>query len=110
LATAAKLNDLGAELLARMAVMEALFETRDHDGALRTLHEIESTLSRFPEYKWRTLASIARADAQYVPLARAALNDLKQAWGNEVVNRYLSRPDLARLARPLIQTVNASQK
>jgi hypothetical protein len=108
LSGAAATRNAAATLQARMAVLRARIETGDTPGALAIFHEIEPALSGYAESHWRALALIARVDPQKAPAAAEALAALKQPWGSDAWNTYLRRPDIQKLARPLLQYISAN--
>jgi tetratricopeptide (TPR) repeat protein len=107
---AAKVDDPRGLLQARLALSEALLAAGDSSGALRVFHEAEPALARYPVSRWQALATIARADPQYNMTARDALGELRRAWGEAAFSQYLGRPDVSRLVRPLLQSLNATNK
>jgi tetratricopeptide (TPR) repeat protein len=110
LAAAEKLNSPSGLMRARLALLEAGVQTGDRTVALQAFHDAEADLNRFPEFRWRMLALMSRADSQYLVSARDALNVIKRAWGDKTFAEYAGRPDVSRLARPLLQAVNANHK
>jgi eukaryotic-like serine/threonine-protein kinase len=109
LSTVAAIGDNVALLGASLAVIRSRMEARDRAGALALFHRIEATLNDLPESRWRALALISRADSQYLGRARQYLEELSGRWGKEAVQAYLSRPDIAELSRPLIQSIHANR-
>jgi serine/threonine protein kinase len=100
-------RNAAATLQAQMALLQARIETADAAGAVAIFHQIEPTLSTYPESHWRAMALMVRGDSQRVPAAADALAALQRQWGNEVCNTYLHRPDIQKLSRPLLQFISA---
>jgi tetratricopeptide (TPR) repeat protein len=100
--------DMTAQLSGRMIRFQYQIARRDRDGALQTFHEAETGLDRHPESRWRFLVLAAQLDPQYGAAARQALNELSQLWGDEAFHGYLTRPDIALLARPLLRPASAN--
>jgi tetratricopeptide (TPR) repeat protein len=96
-------------LRARVAVLQARIENGDLKGALLAFHEAEPGLASHSELLWRALAFASRADPQYFSQAREALQALSHQWGDAVYNVYLTRPDIQKLYRPLLQSISAKQ-
>jgi len=109
LKAAAPLNDVAVSVRSRLALLEARLETGDRAGALNLFHETEPMLAGHPESRWRALALVARGDGQYTTPARQALDGLARLWGDEAYRSYVKRPDLQRLALPLLHSNSAKQ-
>ena len=104
-----KQGDVVALLRARLAVAQARLDVGDGPGALGLLKEAEPELANRPESRWRALAMRSRVEPQATAPARLALDEIHRNWGDNVFQRYLSRPDIHRLAWPLLQTLSAKQ-
>jgi hypothetical protein len=109
LAAAAKLDDVTVLLRSRLALLQARLETGDRAGALGIFHEAEPALASHPESRWRALALLARADRKYAIPARQALDELARQWDDAAYRTYLTRPDVQKLSRPLLQSISANQ-
>jgi tetratricopeptide (TPR) repeat protein len=107
LRTAESLNDDEVLMQTRLALVKAKLESGDRPGALAVFHQAESNLSRFPEWRWRALALMARTDSLYLTPARRALDQLTEQWGSNVIRPYLERPDIKPLARPFLSSFHA---
>jgi tetratricopeptide (TPR) repeat protein/tRNA A-37 threonylcarbamoyl transferase component Bud32 len=109
LAAAAKLNDVAVLLRSRLALLQAWLETGDRAAALGIFHDAEPALAGHPESRWRALALLARADRKYAIPARQALDELARRWGDAAYRTYLTRPDVQKLSRPLLQSISANR-
>jgi hypothetical protein len=96
-------------IVAGIVVLEARVESGERDKALQALHEIEPVLTGFPELEWQALALASRADASYAGPAREVLLKIASQWGESVYNYYLARPDVNKLARPLMRPAQAAR-
>jgi serine/threonine protein kinase len=97
-----KLSDLPSIMRARLIVLQARMDAGGARAAAGLLEDGAKELASRPETHWRSLALLARMDHQKIPDARRGLDDLRQAWGDAAMAQYLSRPDISRLARPLL--------
>ena len=88
---------------ARMIALEAALKARDTRGALRLYGYMEEALPSHPESRWRALGLLAATGVKDGASARAALQDLAQLWGEPAYKGYLTRPDIAALARPFLE-------
>jgi tetratricopeptide (TPR) repeat protein len=93
--------DPALKLDAAVALLEARIENNQRQPALDLLHQIEPGLPSRPELRWRALAFGSRIEPAYLAQAREALAQLSRFWGDSVYNVYLTRPDVAKLSRPL---------
>jgi len=109
LRAAEKLGNVGALLTARLALAQVRLETGDGPGALSLLEQAEPELRSRPESRWRAFALKSRVDPQSGALARQALDELHGLWGDSAFQRYLSRPDVRKLALPLLLTNSAKE-
>jgi tetratricopeptide (TPR) repeat protein len=109
LVVAEKLDSPARLMEARLAMEQAFVKTGDRVAALQIFHESEAVLTKYPEFRWRMLALVSLIDPKQAPAARSALTDLSRAWGEQTFKLYLNRPDVAHLARPLLQTDHAIQ-
>jgi len=107
--SAEKLGNVAALLTARLALAQVRLETGDAPGALSLLEQAQPELAGRPESRWRALALKSRADPQSAAPARQALDELHRLWGDDAFQRYLSRPDVQKLARPLLLTKSAKE-
>jgi hypothetical protein len=103
-------GDPVALLAARLAALESRVETGQSSNALALFHQIEDSLKNYPESCFRALALISRVEPQDFDRARQALAALERLWPAELYHSYLERPDINRLARPLLSQPNASKK
>jgi tetratricopeptide (TPR) repeat protein len=92
---------------ARLALAQAQAYAGDRRGILSTLRNHEPDAARYSESRWRVLALLSQADQQYAANARDALNALKRLWGEQPFQKYLARPDVRRLWRPLFPNNSA---
>jgi serine/threonine protein kinase len=95
-------HDIVQVFPAELAVLETRIRQGERKTALELLEQMEPGLATHPDSGWRALAWASSVDSQYVDRAREALKKLAQIWGNQVYTDYLSRPDVANLARPLL--------
>jgi tetratricopeptide (TPR) repeat protein len=107
LVAAERLADFDELLRARVVMLQARIENGDKEGALQVFREAEPKLAGHSELLWRALAFAARADPQYSSRAREALQTLARQWGDGVYGVYLTRPDIQKLYRPLLQSAYA---
>jgi tetratricopeptide (TPR) repeat protein len=102
---ATRANDPWMHSGARLALAEALLESGDAEGALNTAREVQKSFEHAgqQESKWRAWliagrASLRVGDAakagQYALRAEGLLANLRQKWGTEAYNDYLTRPDI----------------
>jgi tetratricopeptide (TPR) repeat protein len=94
---------------ANLAVAEALLANGDRRRCLGILANIQPAPGHAVS-QWRLLALMAKADSHYIGQASEALRAIRQSWGESAVLQYLSRADLADIARPLLQTNPAIPK
>ena len=87
---------------ARLAVLEARVVSRDRAGAAQIFAALEPVLADTVESRWKALALLARLQPEHAAAARTALAAVRRAWGEPVYARYSARPDIRRLARPLL--------
>jgi tetratricopeptide (TPR) repeat protein len=104
LAAAEAGHDISDILDAEAAALQARIEQGDRKSALRVFQQIEPRLASRPELLWRALALASRADARYAVRAREALLQLSRQWGDSAYNKYLTRPDIEKISRPVLQT------
>jgi len=107
LAAAQKLNDPGALIDTRMAILEAYVTAHDQARALSVFHDLEPVLDALPETRWLALSLMSRLDPQYEGRAREAMNKLSVLWGNGAFRQYLQRPDVHELSWRLLTTNSA---
>jgi tetratricopeptide (TPR) repeat protein len=100
-------GDMSDILDAEAAALQARLSNGDRKSALELIQQIEPRLAARPELRWRVLALASRADAQYAARAREALLQLSHQWRSSAYNEYLTRPDIGKLSRPLLQAVSA---
>ena len=110
MAAAGQLNQASELLNSQLALAEAQVQTGAGAGAASTLRQAESVLASQPESRWRALALLAPADPQYLIPARQALDQVAAMWGSAAFRSYLARPDLEKLARPLLTAVSAAHR
>lgn len=103
-------RDLVDWALAGIAVLEARLGGGERDKALQVFAEIEPRLSGFPELEWRALALASGVDASYAGRAQEALLRISDKWGQSVYNVYLARPDVDKLARPILRPAPAARQ
>lgn len=90
---------------ARLDLAQALLQSGDSAGALKTSLEAQETFTRLgkQDYEWLALLIAARAskntgDTQkardYASRAQTLLAGFQERWGNANYNYYLNRPDI----------------
>jgi tetratricopeptide (TPR) repeat protein len=90
---------------ARLALAEALLQTGDSAGALKTSLDAQQTFARLgkQDSEWLALLIAARARnragdvrqaQEYATRAETLLAGLQQKWGNDNYQSYLGRPDI----------------
>ena len=104
-----KQGSVAALLTARLAVAQARLDTGDAAGALSLLEQAQPELAGRPESRWRALALKSRVDPQSAEPARQSLDALRHLWGEDAFQHYLSRPDIQKLARPLLLAKSAKK-
>jgi tetratricopeptide (TPR) repeat protein len=109
LSDSAKLGGAGTVLDARLALAQIRIEMGDRAGALAVLHDAEPSLAGHSESQWRALALMSRAGSEYAAPARQALDAMASQLGSEAFREYLTRPDVQRLSRPLLQPGSSNQ-
>lgn len=103
-------GDPAALMAARVAILEARVSSGQEAEAKALFNGFEASLGSFPESGWRALAIIAGRNPEYRERARQALADLERQWGGDVYAAYIRRPDIHRLAWPLIAESAANRK
>jgi tetratricopeptide (TPR) repeat protein len=117
---ASRLNDPGELAEAQFALAEALLLGRDPQTALTNALEAQKTftLCDQQESEWRAwliaaLASRSAGDSgkarEYALLASQSLSKLEQRLGPTNFNTYLSRPDVQRLRKQLIDVAGSAK-
>ena len=107
LQTARSLGLAEATVDAALALLQVAVEGGDQRQAMSLYHGMDPMLGMFPESRWRFLALASHFDPTLAPEARQALDSLAAAWGPQAFTAYRSRPDIARLSRPILQTQSA---
>ena len=110
LAAIARFDNVAALLSAKLALAQAQIETGNSTEAMRTLQGSEGLLTDHPESRWRAFALMAHTDRGYLSSARAALEKLRQQWGDPAYHSYLTRADVQRLSRPLLTSNSANSQ
>ena len=108
LAAAEKLQDPGALLDTRIAMLEGRVTTRDATRAFGVFQQLEPTISALPETRWVATLLMAQLDPTYQNRASEAKTQLSALWGEAVFQQYLTRPDIYRLKWP-VSRVNSAQ-
>jgi Tfp pilus assembly protein PilF len=103
-------GDPAALVAARLAAIEARFETGEAASALALSGQLEPSLSSYPESAWRAMAVVSRFNPQYRDRGRQALGELERRWPSDLYHRYMQRPDVKQLARPLLPQSGANSK
>jgi len=99
---------------ALLALAEAMLESGDAKRALSTALQAQESFTRAgrQESEWRAWAVAARAGQragneatvrQSAPRAEGLLLNLRQKWGEEIYNAYLTRPDVRQSRKRLSQ-------
>ena len=99
---------------AQLALAEAMLENGDALGALNTARLAQDSFARAgqQESEWRAWLVAARAALRTVDTAKAyeyaahakeLLISLRQTWGEEACNDYLTRPDIQHSRKYLSQ-------
>jgi tetratricopeptide (TPR) repeat protein len=92
---------------ARLTLALALAHAGDRSGVLAALRDHDPDATKYPESRWRALALMSQADPRYTAPAREAASGLERLWGQQAFQKYLARPDVRRLWRPLFRPVTA---
>jgi tetratricopeptide (TPR) repeat protein/tRNA A-37 threonylcarbamoyl transferase component Bud32 len=104
-----KQENVARLLRARLMLAEARLDAGDVAGAMNLLQEVGPALATRPESRWRAVALKARVDPQAIAPALQALDEVRHFWGDNVFERYRSRPDIQKLSRPLLRAISAKQ-
>ena len=103
--------EAGRDTVDALYAAAALLETRigrgDPKAALEVFTQIEPSLATHPELQWRVLALASLANPRYIGRARESLQKLSLLWGDSAYTKYLTRPDVGKLSRPLLPLVPA---
>jgi tetratricopeptide (TPR) repeat protein len=102
-------SEMSAKVNAAAGLVEARVAAGKRDAAREILGQIEGDLGKLPETQWRVYAVYSSLDPAYSDRARDVLTQLSRAWGEAVYNTYLTRPDVAKLSRPLFRPLSASR-
>jgi len=97
-----------------LALAEAMLESGDAKRALSTALQAQESFTRAgrQESEWRAWVVVARAGQragdeatvrQSAPRAEGLLLNLRQKWGEEIYNAYLTRPDVRQFRKHLGQ-------
>ncbi len=107
LAAAEVTKDTAGIRSARLVLAEVRLGCGDRIGAKAVLEPFLTSFNEI-ESRWRALALLARLDPKYREGARQELNMLTAQWGASA-KEYVKRPDIARLARPVLNPESANR-
>ncbi len=114
-----ELNDPALVANAQVTLAETMLAARDSQGALKNANQAQEAFARMgqPASEWRALliAALALQNSsdkvrarEYAMRAKESLSKLETRWTTESYNRYLSRPDIDRLRKQLVQLTGSA--
>ena len=104
-----------------LALAESSLENNDAQGALTNALQVQQSFNRASqlESEWRAWVIAARASrlkrderaaSEQMAEASNVLSQLRQRWGDEFFNGYLSRPDIQFSRKQLGEAVSVAGK
>jgi len=114
-------GDAGLLSRAMLALAESSLENNDAQGALTNALQVQQSFNRAGqlESEWRAWVIAARASrlkrderaaSEQMAEASNVLSQLRQRWGDEAFNGYLSRPDIQFSRKQLGDAVSVAGK